>query len=292
MPSRWRMAKVRLAPSLGFCEGVQRAFALAEKALSKGSPVFLLGELIHNRDALASLCMKGARVVSCVEDIPSNAVVVTRSHGIPRDLAESLSAKGVRVVDTTCPKVKKVQVLAKRLEREGYKIVLLGERSHPEVQALLSYLRKGVVVVSTKSEWQQVFQRNSPPLAVLAQTTFPRSVFQEFTDWVQENALSWVRIVPTLCDETEIRQKQLERFIAENPEDIVIVVGGKHSANTRSLFVLAQKKGARVFWVENVKELESLQLPFQCSFFVTSGTSTPGFVVAEVAAYLEQWGAE
>lgn len=286
------MIRVQVAPSYGFCEGVRRAFALAEEALTQGDSVFLLGELIHNRDAMAILCEKGARIVSSVEDIPPGAVVVTRSHGIPRNLAESLAAKDVKVVDTTCPKVTRVRVLAKRLEKEGYKIVLFGERSHPEVRALLSYLQEDTIVISERSEWQRVFQGDSSrPVAVLAQTTFPRSVFQEFADWVQENAFSWVRVVPTLCDETETRQRQLEEFIAGNPEDVVIVVGGKHSANTRSLVVLAQRRGVLVFWVENVRELGSLELPRNRSFFVVSGTSTPDFVVTEVAAYLKQWGA-
>lgn len=286
------MIRVQIAPSYGFCEGVRRAFALAEKVLTQGDSVFLLGELIHNRDAMAMLCERGARIVSSVEDISPGAVVVTRSHGIPKSLAASLVAKGVKVVDTTCPKVRRVQILAKRLEKEGYRIVLFGERSHPEVQALLSYLQEDAVVISKRDEWQRVFQGDSScPVAVLAQTTFPRSVFQEFADWVQENALSWIRVVPTLCDETETRQRQLEEFMVRNPEDVVVVVGGKHSANTRSLFVLAQKRGALVFWVENVQELGSLELPRNRSFFVVSGTSTPDSVVTEVAAYLRQWGA-
>ncbi|MEN3202668.1 MAG: 4-hydroxy-3-methylbut-2-enyl diphosphate reductase [Atribacterota bacterium] len=279
---------VRVALSSGFCEGVRRAFALAEKALLEGNPVFFLGELIHNRDAMAMLCAKGARVVSCVEDIPCGAVAITRSHGIPKDLAENLSARGVRVVDATCPKVKRVQVLAKQLEGEGYKIVILGERSHPEIQALLSYLHGEVTVVSEKSEWRRILQKGSSPVAVLAQTTFPGAIFREFADWAQDNALSWVHLVPTLCGETEARQRELEKHIAENPEDIVVVVGGKHSANTRSLFVLAQRKGSLVFWVENVEELKSLQFPSNRSFFVVSGTSTPDSIVAEVAAYLRQ----
>lgn len=286
------MTKVQIAPSYGFCEGVRRAFALAEEALAQEDSVFLLGELIHNRDAMTMLCAKGARIVSSVEDIPACAVVVTRSHGVPRDLAASLSARGIRVVDTTCPKVKRVQILAKQLEKEGYRIVLFGERSHPEVQALLSYLREDAIVISERNEWQRVFQENpSYPVAVLAQTTFPRSLFQEFVDWVRENAFSWIRVVPTLCDETEMRQRQLEEFIVRNPEDVVVVVGGKHSANTRSLFVLAQKRGVLVFWVENVQELRSLELPRNRSFFVVSGTSTPDSIVTEVAAYLRQWEA-
>lgn len=285
------MIRVQVAPSYGFCEGVRRAFALAEEALTQGGSVFLLGELIHNRDAMAMLCEKGARIVSSAEDIPPGAVVVTRSHGIPRNLAENLSARGIRIVDTTCPKVKRVQILAKQLEKEGYRIILFGERSHPEVQALLSYLEQDAIVISERNEWHRVFQKGpSCPVAVLAQTTFPKSVFQEFANWVQENAFSWIRVVPTICGETEVRQRQLEEFIARNPEDVVVVVGGKHSANTRSLFVLAQRRGIPVFWVENVRELGSLELPRNRSFFVVSGTSTPDAVVTEVAAYLKQWG--
>ncbi|MBC7216646.1 MAG: 4-hydroxy-3-methylbut-2-enyl diphosphate reductase [Candidatus Caldatribacterium sp.] len=283
------MAKVRVAPSLGFCEGVRRAFTLAERALEEENSVFLLGELIHNRDAVELLLAKGARIALSPEDIPQGATVVTRSHGTPKSLMEDLLKRSKKVVDTTCPKVKRVQVLAQQLEAEGYRIVLFGERSHPEVQALLSYLKGEISVVSSEAEWQRVFEGVSPfPVAVLAQTTFPSAIFKEFEDWVEREALSWVRIVPTLCGETEVRQRELEKAIEENPEDVVIVVGGKHSANTRSLFLLASRKGAQVFWVENRGELESLSLPSGKSFFVVSGTSTPDSIVAEVVAYLRE----
>ncbi len=239
------MARTRVAPSLGFCKGVRRAFTLAERVLQEKGFVFLLGELVHNRDAMAMLVARGARIALRVEDIPRGATVVTRSHGIPRGIAEELLRKGAEVVDATCPKVKKVQILAQQLARRGYRIVLFGERSHPEVQALLSYLEEEVPVISREGEWEEVLLEDFPrPVAVLAQTTFPSRVFQEFEKWVRDHALLGVHIVPTLCDETEMRQRQLEEALEENPEDVVIVVGGKHSANTRSLFLLAQKRGS------------------------------------------------
>lgn len=279
---------VRVASSSGFCEGVRRAFALAEHALGEGKPVFLLGELIHNHDAMAALCAKGAKLVFHPEDIPPGGTVVTRSHGVPRALAEHLARKEVKVVDTTCPKVKRVQVLARKLEEEGYRICLFGEPSHPEVQALLSYLEREVTILSGRGDWEKVLSGDDGhPVAVLAQTTFPRSIFEEFATWVKAQHLSWVRIVPTLCGETEARQKELVRALEERPEDVVIVVGGKHSANTRSLFTTAREKKALVFWVENLAELKTLSLPRDRSFFVISGTSTPDWVVAEVVAYLE-----
>lgn len=282
------MARTRVAPSLGFCKGVRRAFTLAERVLQEKGSVFLLGELVHNRDAMTMLVTRGARIALRVEDIPRGATVVTRSHGIPRGVAEELLRKGVEVVDATCPKVKKVQILAQQLAGRGYRIVLFGERSHPEVQALLSYLEEEVPVISREGEWEKVLLEDSPrPVAVLAQTTFPSRIFQEFEKWVSDRALFWVHIVPTLCDETEMRQRQLEEALEENPEDVVVVVGGKHSANTRSLFLLAQKRGVPVFWVENRAELEVLSLPAGKSFFVVSGTSTPDSVVAEVVTYLQ-----
>lgn len=284
--------RVRVALSSGFCKGVRRAFALAEKALEGGGPVYFLGELIHNHDAMKALLGRGARIVQSVLEIPEGAIVVTRSHGIPKDLREELLKKGTEIVDTTCPKVRRLQVLAQQLEEEGYTIIILGEQSHPEVQALLSYLAGEARVVSRESEWQEMLQQNSQvPVAVLAQTTFPGELLQRLEDWVRKEGLSRVLVVHTLCNETETRQKELEDVLQEEGEGVaVVVVGGKHSANTRSLFEIARRKGVSAFWVENVAELGSLSFPAEASVFVVSGTSTPGYIVAEVAAYLESQG--
>jgi 4-hydroxy-3-methylbut-2-enyl diphosphate reductase len=279
--------RVRVATSFGFCKGVRQAFALAERSFELGSPVYLLGELVHNHDAMETFRARGARIVENPEEIPSGAVVITRSHGIPKDVREELLKKNATIVDTTCSKVKRVQVLARQLEEEGYHLVVFGKASHPEVQALLSVLKKQAQVVAAPEEWQRVFAADHQgPFAVLAQTTFPSILLRQFENWIREQNLSGVRIMYTLCDETEKRQRELEQNLEQNPEDVVIVVGGKHSANTCSLFVLARRRGVPVFWVENATELRSLSLPKKASFFVTSGTSTPDWVVQEIVAYL------
>jgi 4-hydroxy-3-methylbut-2-enyl diphosphate reductase len=267
---------------------VKRAFALAEKAIQENpGSTYLLGELIHNHEAMNMLLSQGAQVVEDPREIPQGATVVTRSHGIKKDLWEELRARGLQIVDTTCPRVKKLQILSQGLEREGYGIFLLGKREHPEIQALLSYLSGKAWVLSGAEEWSAApFFNLSAPCAVLAQTTFSSRAFMQFVEWVGKKRLSRVHIFRTLCGETEARQKELERAVEEGTQDLVVVVGGKHSANTRSLFEIAQRT-VPTLWVENVEELKSLSLSTFEHAFVTSGTSTPDVVVFEVSAYLE-----
>ncbi len=280
--------RVSIAPSVGFCKGVKRAFALAEKAIKENpGSVYLLGELIHNHEAMNMLLSRGARVVEDPREISREATVVTRSHGIKKDLWEELEMRDLQVVDTTCPRVKKLQILSQGLEREGYRIFLLGKEEHPEIQALLSYLSGKAWVLSGTEEWSTApFSNASVPCAVLAQTTFPSHAFTRFVEWVREKKLPHVHIFRTLCGETEARQKELEKAIEEGTQDLVVVVGGKHSANTRSLFEIAQKR-VPTLWVENAGELEGLSLAAFEHAFVTSGTSTPDAIVLEVSAYLK-----
>ncbi|MGQ9622638.1 MAG: 4-hydroxy-3-methylbut-2-enyl diphosphate reductase [Candidatus Caldatribacteriaceae bacterium] len=285
----WReTVRVSVAPSVGFCKGVKRAFALAEKAIRENpGSTYLLGELIHNHEAMNILLSRGARVVEDPQEIPQGATVVTRSHGIKRDLWEELRMRGFQIVDTTCPRVKKLQILSQGLEKEGYRIFLLGKKEHPEIQALLSYLSGKAWVLSGAEEWSTApFFNLSVPCAVLAQTTFSIRAFMQFVEWVGTERLPHVHIFRTLCGETEARQRELERAVAEGTQDLVVVVGGKHSANTRSLFEIAQKM-VPTLWVENVEELKGLSLPTFEHAFVTSGTSTPDAVVLEVSAYFE-----
>lgn len=273
--------EVWTANRVGFCPGVKRAFDLALRALSREKPVYFLGELVHNSQAVKMLEEEGGIIVTDPEDIPPFSLVVTRSHGLEKRIKEFLESRQVKIIDTTCPRVKKVQILAQELEKKGYNLVILGSSKHPEVRALLSFISQKALVLEKKEEWGKL--RNFSPqekLAVVEQTTFPREIKEEFTHLNLE-------VFDTLCAETEMRQRDLVESIKLHKVNKVVVVGGKNSSNTKALFLTARRLGIESIWVERVEELEEGYGDKEDRILVVSGTSTPHFSVEDVVKKLK-----
>jgi len=273
--------EVWTANRVGFCPGVKRAFDLALRALSREKPVYFLGELVHNSQAVKMLEEEGGIIVTDPEDIPPFSLVVTRSHGLEKRIKEFLESRQVKIIDTTCPRVKKVQILAQELEKKGYNLVILGSSKHPEVRALLSFISQKALVLEKKEEWGKL--RNFSPqekLAVVEQTTFPREIKEEFTHLNLE-------VFDTLCAETEMRQRDLVESIKLHKVNKVVVVGGKNSSNTKALFLTARRLGIESIWVERAEELEEGYGDKEDRILVVSGTSTPHFSVEDVVKKLK-----
>ena len=274
----------------GFCPGVKRAFELALQTLKeKEKSVYLLGDLVHNRHAVAKLQEEGVHLAEKIEEIPLHTTVITRSHGIERDTIQKLKERGATIVDTTCPRVKKVQDLAQDLEERGYMLLILGNSEHPEIRSLLSFLKNRPLVFKTEEEWNcfDFSPFREERIAVLAQTTFPRTLFETFLRW--KNA-KWPQILMdvfhTLCAETETRQSNLARKIKENKLTTVIVVGGRKSSNTASLFLLARRENVRAIWVEGPEELAQEVFRPSERIGIVSGASTPDWIVRQVLDWL------
>jgi len=249
--------EIILAHHLGFCPGVKRSFELAEAALAKKERVLLLGELVHNREAIRMLEKRGAHRIEHPNQAGAGSTVVSRSHGIEKHHLEALHDRGVEVVDTTCPRVKKVHLLAGELEKKGYALLILGNPFHAEVTALMSHLQRTPLVVGDDpSHWKETLKRlpRNTKVAVLEQTTFPRQVFSQFQDFLKRNTIQCA-INDTLCPETGLRQQELDTLLSAGEIHSVVVVGGKHSSNTRALYLLSQGRGVKTYWVEASSEI-------------------------------------
>ena len=196
--------------------------------LFPGKTGIFLGELVHNSQAVKMLEEEGGIIVTDPEDIPPFSLVVTRSHGLEKRIKEFLESRQVKIIDTTCPRVKKVQILAQELEKKGYNLVILGSSKHPEVRALLSFISQKALVLEKKEEWGKL--RNFSPqekLAVVEQTTFPREIKEEFTQEIKEEFthLNLEVLIPSA--ETEMRQRDLVESIKLHKVNKVVVVEEK-----------------------------------------------------------------
>lgn len=270
--------KLYIAKSAGFCFGVKRAMDIALKAAKKPSKnLYTLGPLIHNPQAVEFLEQLGVKVKDRIEDIPKGTVIL-RSHGVSlRDLRRARE-KGLHIIDATCPIVKKAQFFAKYLHRCGYPLLIVGDAHHPEVEAIRSYLGKGVKVV----EDVETVERLGPceKLGVIAQTTQSFNLFKEIVAASLEMAKE-VRVFNTICYATTIRQREAVK-IAKKVE-CMLVIGGYNSGNTQRLAAICREIQPHTYHIETAKELNSRWLARREKIGLTAGASTPSWIIKEVA---------
>ncbi len=268
---------VTVAPCAGFCFGVKRALKLAFDAAHEGNgPMVTLGPIIHNPQVVARLEDEGLRVVDDLSDIDSGTLVV-RSHGLPRTVLSAASDRGVEIVDATCPFVKMAQDRAAQLEKEGYTVVVLGEQDHPEVLSITGSLSSDATVVTGPNDL------GGRPLAdrvgVVCQTTQPierlKAVVARLLETAQE-----VKVFNTICNATS--ERQVNALKLAEAVDVMLIVGGRNSANTRRLWELCREADSDAYHIETADELEPGWFEGKKEVGVTGGASTPQWIIDEV----------
>lgn len=274
--------KLFIAKSAGFCFGVKRAMEMAlEATQTSPPPLHTLGPLIHNPQAVAYLKGFGIEVRNRVDEIEQGTVLL-RSHGVSlSDLQRLKAKKGLKIIDATCPIVKRAHVHAKFLLRNHYALMIVGDPDHPEVVAIRSYLDGEVVVV----EKPEVLSRLGPweKLGVIAQTTESLDRFQKVVAASLSKARE-VRVFNTICQTTTLRQKEAVEIARK--VDGMIVIGGYNSANTQRLAEICREVQPETYSIESAEEIQPGWLARKERIGVTAGASTPSWVIQEVVRAL------
>lgn len=262
--------KVVKTKNIGFCFGVKRAINMVLKvAEATKDPVFTIGPIIHNPQMVRILEEKGVVPVKDAYDI-TNGTVVFRTHGVKKEEEEYIKQKGLRIIDTTCPFVKRVREHAMYLKKKGYKVVIVGNQNHPEVKSVLSYLDKDGIVL------QEPVKLAEHKVGVVSQTTLDESTFvrvvSELIGGVEE-----LRIYNTICESTSIRQK--EAVMLSGKVDMMLVVGGKNSSNTAKLYKVVHKVQPNTYLIETEKNLKPDWFKGVNTVGITGGASTPDLII-------------
>jgi len=280
--------KVIVAEKCGFCHGVKNAISIAEKVLaSVNAPagqcrIYSLGSIIHNKDMVERLAQAGLKTVSQVEQIHSGTVLI-RSHGAAPQQIAKLKEKGVNIVDATCVLVKRVQHIAEEFERDGYKVVIIGDENHPEVQAVMGYA-KGAVVIGDESDLQKL--PDDARLGIVCQTTQSPEHFGRMLGAIGRGGdFRELKVINTLCEEAIKRQQSAVQLCKE--VDVMFVLGGLESANTRRLADLCKKENSETFHLQNWNGLDRKVIFGKNIAGVTAGASTPEWIIAEFVKNLE-----
>jgi 4-hydroxy-3-methylbut-2-enyl diphosphate reductase len=278
--------KVIVAKKCGFCHGVRNAIRMAQDVLEDQREVYSLGPIIHNRDMVERLAENGLKTVDSIEQIESGTVLI-RSHGAAPEQIKKIREKGLNIIDATCILVKRVQHIAQQFEKDGYKVVIIGDGNHPEVQAVVGCCRD-VIVIANESDLHKLPVQGK--LGIVCQTTQSHEHFGKMLGEIARQDFSEMKVINTLCKEAVTRQESAVKLCKQ--VDIMFVLGGLESANTRKLAELCKKYNSQTFHLQNWKELDKLALSGKNIAGVTAGASTPEWIIAEFVENLEAFDSD
>jgi (E)-4-hydroxy-3-methyl-but-2-enyl pyrophosphate reductase len=273
--------EVRIAKRTGFCYGVREAIDKAKESAAGGKATHTLGQVVHNEGVINDLQQIGVRSVDSLDDVDHGAAVVIRAHGVKPEVFERAESRGLEVIDGTCTWVIQEQRQLQELVEDGYTIVLLGTPKHPEVVGLLGFA-PDAIVVDEEEDWDRIPRRKR--MALITQSTQPPWKFEKLAAHMVGRAHE-LKIINSVCPVTIRRQEDTMETARE--VDLMVVVGGRHSANTKELTRLCQIAGTPAVQVENAKDLTD-PAPFAAARLVgvTGGTSTPIEDLRDVAEHI------
>ncbi|MGA1863561.1 MAG: 4-hydroxy-3-methylbut-2-enyl diphosphate reductase [bacterium] len=274
--------KIKIAKNAGFCFGVQRAVDIAFKLGAQyPGEVFTLGPIIHNSNVVEQLEKRSVHVVDSLDNVKSGIFIV-RSHGLPPNIINIVKNKGLQIIDATCPFVKKVQTYALSLKKEGYPVMLVGDREHPEVLAIRGYVENDIMICQAPEDLKHL--RFAQKLGIVAQTTQDYENFKKIILYLLD-IIKDLKIYNTICDSTIIRQRSTLRLAKD--VDLMIVIGGKNSANTNRLANLSLSVNPRTYFIEKPDEINCEWFREINSIGISAGASTPKWIIDQVCKKIE-----
>jgi len=279
------MKEILIAEDAGFCFGVKRAMNIAwrEVTESEGERIYALGPLIHNKQAVSKYEERGLVTVDKIDEIEAlNSKMIIRSHGVAKQIYDKADSKGLKVVDTTCPFVKKIHYLVNKAYNEGKQVIILGDKNHPEIMGINGWCEDSAMIFKTLDELENVDFDKTREYLVVSQTTMNEKEFEKIVDYIYNLNLK-VGIENTICSATRVRQNSARKLAKD--VDVMIVIGGRHSSNTQKLVKICGET-VRTYAIETKEELMNVSFDDCKKIGVTAGASTPDWIIEDVINYL------
>jgi len=277
--------KIILSKKMGFCFGVKKSVNLAKNALKeKKDNLYMLGSIINNPQVIEYFTKKGVKIANNLDEVPKESTIITRAHGISPTILKKAYQKKLSVVDTTCPYVRKAQKIVNRLHKKDYFIVIYGDKKHPEVIGLLDTIQNNALVVNSIHEVERITTKKK--IGFISQTTKNVYDFYKLASALLNRAEE-LRIFNTICKSTTERQKSVLELA--NEVDVMLVIGGKESANTARLAEISKNQGVKTYHIETKNQLKCKWFHPKDKVGITSGASTPDWITNEVIDKLKEW---
>ncbi|MCX6766420.1 MAG: 4-hydroxy-3-methylbut-2-enyl diphosphate reductase [Candidatus Moranbacteria bacterium] len=270
--------KITLGKHSGFCFGVKRAYDLTCVNSKDCDDVYILGKLVHNNDVCEDLYKRGIKEIKALSDIKEGTVIFT-AHGVGPGFYEKASAKGLKIIDTTCPKVMKAQRIAKNFAGKKYQVIVFGDKDHKEVKSIFEWSGKKAKIVGSPTEAKRLKLDKAKKYCLVAQTTQNVEEFKKIIAFLRSNLKNFV-FFNTICESTDDRQKEIRNLAKTN--DVVVVIGGKDSANSKMLHKISKSINKKSYFVENSKQLKKNWFSDIKKIAVSAGASTPEWIIEEV----------
>ena len=278
------MAEIIRAENSGFCFGVKQAIEKTEHQIdsSQGKKIYTCGPLIHNQFVIDQLTRQGVGIIYQPEEAQRGDVVIVRSHGETKDFFDRAEERGLEVVDATCPFVKKIHQLVLEAHLQGKRVVIIGDKDHPEVKGINGWCENTALIVNSKEEAAEI---EGSGLFLVCQTTIKKELMDDIISVIDAKEIR-MEINNTICHATKERQESCQQL--SKKVDAMIIVGGKNSSNTRKLYEISKKNCNNSFFIENIKDLPLKQLRKCNKIGVAAGASTPECVIKEVIANMSE----
>ncbi len=289
--------QIKVAPSAGFCFGVQRAVDRVYGLIGKGGkPVYTLGPVIHNEDVVRDLEKKGVHAIeeSELDSLLPGTTVVIRSHGVGKKTYERLERQGLICEDVTCPFVKKIHKIVEEQSRAGKYILIIGDPAHAEVKGICGWVQGSFSVISSSEEAEAFVPPEGKKVCVVSQTTFHYNKFKDIVEILRKKSYSKnvIKIpdcfdfVNTICSATEERQKDARQIAAAS--DTMLVIGGRHSSNTQKLYEICRQECENTYYIQTPVDLDSDMFQRSSYVGITAGASTPKKIIEEVLTHVRK----
>ena len=286
--------EIKKAEHMGFCFGVKNAVDCAVKALDEEGKIYSYGEIIHNKDVVNKLANKGLVVIDdketeghlekSIDNI--DAKLLIRSHGVSKNIIDTLNENNIEYIDATCPKVKNIHRIVSKYSSDGYEIIIVGDSTHPEVIGIIGWVNGKYHTVNNIDEIKTLSIEKEKKYCLVCQTTFNNNIFKEIVEFLNGNDYTNIVVHNTICDATIKRQESCINIAANS--DVMLVVGGKNSSNTKKLYELCKEKCEKTFLIENYREIPYKYIDKNTKIGITAGASTPDWVIEEVIQYVRE----
>jgi len=270
--------KITLGKHSGFCFGVRRAYDLTCVNSKDCDDVFILGKLVHNNDVCQDLYKRGIKEIASLSDIKDGTVIFT-AHGVGPGFYEKASARGLKIIDTTCPKVMKAQRLAKNFAEKKCTVLVFGDKNHKEVKSIFEWSGRKAKVIGSFEEIKKTNLNKAKKYCLISQTTQNVEEFKKIITYLKKNLKHFTHI-NTICPSTDDRQKEIRQLAKTN--DAVIVIGGRDSANSHMLYEISKSINKKTYFIENSAQLKKSWFSGIKRVAVSAGASTPEWIIREV----------
>lgn len=279
--------KINLAKSAGFCFGVKKAITIALETAKTKKPIFMLGDIVHNRQVVEKIQKAGIKKITRLAGGKGKTLII-RAHGCSRGVLQRALNLGYTIIDATCPMVKEIHRIARQLENNKYRVIVIGDKLHDEVQGIVGQLKHGAIVIDKLKNLPLSKIKTIKRAGVIVQST------QNLDDVLKilkvlRKYIPTVIFRNTICNPTKLKQGEVKRMPLEN--DLMIIIGSKNSANTKRIYEISKSLNKKTYWVNTAKGIKKSWLNIAKNVGITAGASTPESSIYDVIRKIESFAA-